>query len=73
MLSSALYAGKVEYLRSLGASIEDLNLLGTRKTDCPDIGYHLARRVANREFDRGLLICGTGLGMAMIANKVERI
>jgi ribose 5-phosphate isomerase B len=33
----------------------------------------LARRIANREFDRGVLICGTGLGMAMIANKVEGV
>jgi ribose 5-phosphate isomerase B len=37
------------------------------------VGYALARRIANKEFDRGVLICGTGLGMAMIANKVEGV
>jgi ribose 5-phosphate isomerase B len=63
----------VEHLHSLGAEVEDLNLLAGRKVDYPDIGYTLALRVARKEFDRGVLICGTGLGMAMIANKVEGI
>src|ERR1019366_9259579 len=63
----------VEHLRALGATVEDLNLLGGQKVDYPDIGYNLGKRVAMQEFDRGNLICGTGLGMAMIANKVEGI
>ena len=63
----------VEHLRAQGIAVEDLNLLGTQKVDYPDVGYHLAHRVAEKEFDRGVLICGTGLGMAMIANKVEGI
>ena len=63
----------VEHLRGLGAVVDDLNFLGAQKADYPDIGYRLARRVAEQEFDRGVLICGTGLGMAMIANKVEGI
>ena len=62
-----------EHLRSLGVEVEDLNLLGSRKVDYPDVGYNLARRIASKEFDRGVLICGTGLGMAMIANKVEGV
>jgi ribose 5-phosphate isomerase B len=63
----------VEHLRSLPVEVEDLNLVGSRKVDYPDVGYNLAKRVANKEFDRGILICGTGLGMAMIANKVEGV
>jgi ribose 5-phosphate isomerase B len=62
-----------EHLRSLGADVEDLDLLKSSKVDYPDIGYNLARRVGDKEFDRGVLICGTGLGMAMVANKVEGI
>ena len=46
---------------------------GSRRTDYPDIGYNLARRVAQKDFERGVLICGTGLGMCMIANKVDGI
>jgi ribose 5-phosphate isomerase B len=63
----------VEHLRSLGAEVEDLNVLGSRRTDYPDIGYNLARRIAQKDFERGVLICGTGLGMCMIANKVDGI
>ena len=68
-----LKAALVEHLRASGAVVEDLNFVAAGKADYPDIGYNLARRVAGHEFDRGLLICGTGLGMAMIANKVEGI
>ena len=60
----------VEYLRESGVTVEDLDLLASRKVDYPDIGYNLARLVARKEYDRGVLICGTGLGMCMIANKV---
>jgi ribose 5-phosphate isomerase B len=63
----------IEHLRSLGVEVADLNLLESKKVDYPDVGYNLARRIANKEFDRGVLICGTGLGMAMIANKVEGV
>jgi ribose 5-phosphate isomerase B len=63
----------VAHLASLGIEVEDLDLLGSQKVDYPDVGYNLARRLAKKEFDRGVLICGTGLGMAMIANKVEGI
>jgi len=63
----------VEHLRTLGVEVEDLNLLGCKQVDYPDVGYNLARRVAASEYDRGVLICGTGLGMCMIANKVEGV
>jgi ribose 5-phosphate isomerase B len=63
----------VEHLRAQGVEAVDLNLLGQRKVDYPDIGHHLAKRVAAKEFDRGILICGTGLGMAMVANKVPGV
>lgn len=63
----------VEYLRKAGVTVDDLDLLGSRKVDYPDIGYNLARSIARKEYDRGVLICGTGLGMCMIANKVEGV
>ena len=61
------------HIRDLHIDVEDLNFIGSRKADYPDVGYNLAKRVASKEFDRGILICGTGLGMAMIANKVEGV
>ena len=63
----------MQHLRDLGVDAVDLNLLAQRKVDYPDIGHHLAKRVAAKEFERGILVCGTGLGMAMVANKVEGV
>ena len=63
----------MQHLLDLGVDAVDLNLLAQRKTDYPDIGHNLAKRVAAKEFERGILVCGTGLGMAMVANKVEGV
>ena len=41
--------------------------------DYPDFGYKVAKEVAKRKNTRGILICGTGLGMSMTANKVKGI
>jgi ribose 5-phosphate isomerase B len=63
----------VDHLKSRGVEVTDLNVLGSKKADYPEIGYHLAKEVAAKRYDRGILMCGTGLGMAMIANKVEGV
>lgn len=63
-----------QHLQAEGYEIEDLDFLTLHKDSCyPEIGYHLAVRVKNGAFDRGILICGTGIGMAIIANKVEGV
>lgn len=63
----------MEQLRALGVEVTDLNRAAQSQADYPDIGHHLAQRIAAKEFERGILICGTGLGMAMVANKVEGV
>lgn len=63
----------VKHLLSMGVEVQDLNLLGSSNVDYPDIGFNLATRIATHEFDRGVLICGTGLGMAIVANKIEGV
>ena len=63
----------LQHVSDLGIDAVDLNLLGQRKADYPDIGHNLAKRVAAKEFERGILVCGTGLGMAMVANKVAGV
>jgi len=62
-----------EYLIQSGIAITDLNYSGGKSALYPEIGYNLALKVKSGEFYRGILICGTGLGMAIIANKVEGI
>ncbi len=45
----------------------------TEPVDYPDIALQVAERIARGEFDRGILICGTGIGMAIVANKVPGV
>ena len=62
------------YLGSLGHEVVDVGTHdGEVPVDYPDIGLALAERIAQGEFDRGILICGTGIGMAMVANKVPGV
>lgn len=64
----------VKHLENQDVEVTDLDYLGT-KPDAfyPEIGYNLALKIQDGSFERGILICGTGLGMAMIANKVEGV
>ncbi len=64
----------VAHLKEKGLEVEDLNLLGSKPdATYPEVAYHLARKVQAEGLDRAILICGTGLGMAMMANKVEGV
>ena len=63
-----------KHLASKGVEVVDLNYSGTKDGALyPEIGYNLALKIQDGTFGRGILICGTGLGMAMIANKVEGV
>ena len=64
----------VEHLQKKGVEVVDLDFAGKNEGALyPEIGYNLALKIKSKEFERGILICGTGLGMAMIANKVETV
>lgn len=64
----------VEHLKSKGIAVEDLDHLGGKpEAAYPEVAYNLARKVQAEKLDRAILICGTGLGMAMMANKVEGV
>ncbi len=51
----------------------DFGVYTTEPSDYPDIAAAVAEAVARGEFERGILLCGTGLGMAIAANKVSGI
>ena len=55
------------------ASVVDVGVVAEESTDYPHIAVRAARMVARGEADRALLICGTGLGVAISANKVPGI
>ena len=62
-----------QHLKLAGWDITDLNHSGKKPAMYPEIGYNLAVRMQKKDFDRGILICGTGIGMSIIANKVEGV
>jgi ribose 5-phosphate isomerase B len=61
------------YLCLLGYEIEDIGVQEDTPVDYPDIAAALAEMVAQKQYDRGILICGTGAGMAIAANKVPGV
>ena len=58
---------------SLDYELVDFGTNDEESVDYPDFAAEVAKRVASGEFDRGILVCGTGLGMAIAANKVRGI
>ncbi len=55
------------------ASVEDVGVTREEHTDYPHVAVAAARKIAAGEADRALLICGTGLGVAIAANKVPGV
>ena len=62
-----------ELLRERGHSVRDLGPFEEGSVDYPDYALKLAREVAAGEADRGVLICGTGIGVSIAANKVSGV
>lgn len=63
----------VELLRGLGQEVVDLGSHGPEPVDYPDIAALVGWKVARHEVDRGILICGSGLGMCIVANKIPGV
>ena len=60
-------------LSEMGHTYEDFGCYDSGSVDYPDIAFAVADAVANGQFNQGILICGTGIGMSMVANKVPGI
>jgi len=63
----------VEHLKSRGEDVIDFGTDSTESVDYPDYAEKVGLAVINNEADLGILICGTGLGMAIAANKINGI
>ena len=57
------------FLRAISADPVDFGTFDEASVDYPDFGIQVAERVARGEIERGILICGTGIGMSIVANK----
>lgn len=66
-----------EYIRNVLASgdyeVTDYGTSSPQSVDYPDYGFEVAKDVAAGKADRGILVCGTGMGMNVVANKVKGI
>ncbi|WP_409272495.1 ribose 5-phosphate isomerase B [Neobacillus sp. SCS-31] len=60
-------------LNEMNIEYEDFGCECSTSVDYPDYALPVAEKVASGEFDRGILICGTGIGMSIAANKVKGI
>lgn len=69
----ALKRHLVQALRATGLSVDDLGTDGAQPVDYPDVAAAVARAVARREVDAGIVIDGAGLGSAIAANKVPGV
>ena len=65
----ALKTALVAYLRERGDEVVDVGTMGDASVDYPDYGRAVAERVARGEAVRGILVCTTGIGMCIVANK----
>lgn len=63
----------IRHLEEKGIVYEDFGCNSTESVDYPDYGIPAAKAVAEGKFDAAILICGTGIGMSLCANKVKGI
>lgn len=61
------------FLVELGMDVEDVGAYGETSVNYADFGAKVAGSVSDKRFDRGILLCGTGLGMSMVANRFSNV
>lgn len=63
----------IKHLEERGFEIKDLGCNDTNSCDYPVYAKAVSKAVVDKEFDLGILVCGTGIGMSMAANKISGI
>jgi ribose 5-phosphate isomerase B len=59
----------IKVLKSRGYTIHDVGVFSEEASDYPKTACEVARKVSGEEYPRGILICGTGIGMSIVANR----
>lgn len=62
-----------EYVKSLGYEVVNVGIDKEERCDYPDYAFKACKKIVDKECDLGILICGTGIGMSIAANKVKGI
>ena len=68
-----LKADLVQWLGELGHEISDLGTHGPESVDYPDFGYKLGEAIASGAAERGIALCGSGIGIAIAANRNPKV
>jgi ribose 5-phosphate isomerase B len=63
----------LEHIGELGYEVRDFGTYNAEPILYPDVAVKVARAIVSGEFDRGILVCGTGIGVAISANKIQGI
>ena len=63
----------IEFLEELGVDVLDMGVKNDDSVDYPDYGIPVAEKVSMGEVPRGILLCGTGIGMSILANKFKNV
>ncbi|MBW1983213.1 MAG: ribose 5-phosphate isomerase B [Deltaproteobacteria bacterium] len=61
------------FVSERGVEVEDIGTFSEDSVDYPDFGIKVASSVSDGSFERGILICGSGLGMSMVANRFQNV
>jgi ribose 5-phosphate isomerase B len=69
----ALKTELAEWLAGLGHEVADLGTLGDESVDYPDYGYKLAEHLAADQAERGIALCGSGIGIAIAMNRHPKV
>lgn len=69
----ALKQDVADHLRAAGHEVEDVGTDGTASVDYPDFGAAVGRAVADGRSELGIAVCGSGVGIAMAANKIDGV
>jgi ribose 5-phosphate isomerase B len=69
----SLKASVVAHIKSLGHEVVDAGSYDDKPVDFPDIARKVCAMVTSREAERGIMVCGTGVGASIAANKVRGI
>ncbi|ADH89044.1 sugar-phosphate isomerase, RpiB/LacA/LacB family [Ancylobacter novellus DSM 506] len=69
----SLKGAVIEHVRSLGHEVIDVGSYDDKPVDFPDIARQVAAKVTSGEAERGIMVCGTGVGASIAANKMKGI
>ncbi|HYE11948.1 MAG TPA: ribose 5-phosphate isomerase B [Patescibacteria group bacterium] len=63
----------LKHIQSKGYEVKDFGSYSVESVDYPDVAHEVAEAVVKGDYDRGILICGTGVGISIAANKIPGI